>query len=127
MNNNMNHNQMKASVEAARAVGQERYKTSSKKKLMDNMEKKVKTTMIGALASFENEFGSLWGQNADNLSDSLSEEEQYWLDRWDGVRTEILNNGNNQIRAAMEEIAQYTLTWNRYKTDFIVKKQGNQE
>ena len=86
---------------------------------MDNMEKKVKTTMIGALASFEKEFGSLWGHDAEKLSD----EEQYWLDRWDDVRTEILNNGNNQIRAAMEEIAQYTLTWNRYQTDFIVKKQ----
>ena len=76
--------------------------------------------MIGSLAHFENTFGELWGHG--KLDDNLTNEELYWHDKWEEVRTEILNNGNNQLRAAIDEMAEYTLTWNRHKTNFIIKQ-----
>ena len=48
--------------------------------------------------------------------------EKEWHNVWQDVRTDILNNGNNQLRACTNEISQYTMTWDRYKTDFIVTK-----
>ena len=107
-------NKRKAAQEKSEMI----YKESSKKRLMDNISKKFKTTMIGAIARYEAAFGELWGQDTDNPS-----EEQQELRRvWEEVRTDILNNGNSQLRAALEEIAQYTMSWDKYKTNLIVRK-----
>ena len=101
---------------------EEKYKENSKKRLITNVEKKFKTTMIGSLAVFEKHFGFLWGHGDNNPT----EEQIHFRDLWEESRTEILNNGNTQLRIAQEEIAQYTMTWNRYHTDFIIKdKQEN--
>ena len=103
-------------------MNQDRYELYSKKKLISNIEKKFKTTMIGALARFEDVFGFLWGMNSER---ALTKNEQEWFDKWQIVRTEILNNGNNQLRACLDEIAQYTMTCNQYQTQFII--QGKQD
>ncbi len=114
------HEELKRIYDEARKKNEENYKNNSKTRLTKNMARKFQTTMIGALAKFEEEFGDLWGQNCDSMTD----EEQYWHDKWQFVRTAVLNNGNNQLRAALDEISQYTLTWNRYRTEFIISKQG---
>ena len=101
------------------------YRESSKKRLMKNVERKFKTTMIGALASFEECFGHLWGHGKDD--DEISTDEMAFRQLWEQARTDVLNNGNSQLRIAQEEIAQYTMTWNRYHIDFIVKPQDNKE
>lgn len=100
----------------------ERYKEHSKKRLMQNLRRKFNTTMIGALAQFEESFGELWGHGL--ALDELSKDQMYYRKKWEEVRTNILNNGNNQARAADDEIAQYTLTWNKYRTEFIVLPQA---
>jgi len=100
-----------------RAKNDEKYKSSSKLRLMNNIDKRFKTTMIGALSLFEDIFGELWGEKNDNPN----EEEKYWRERWEKARTSILNNGNAQLRAALEELDTYTMQWNKYKTNFIVK------
>lgn len=108
----------------AKSNSEHHYKENSKKRLLNSLDRKFKTTMIGALAQFEEAFGELWGHGKDQSKLTAQEEDARQL--WDQTRTSILNNGNNQLRAAHEEIAQYTLSWNRYKTDFIVvKKDGN--
>jgi len=98
----------------------DKYKEHSKKRLMTNIKRKFNTTMIGALAQFEEYFGEVWGHGLP--FDKLSPKQAEYRKRWEEVRTNILNNGNNQARAADDEIAQYTLTWNRYRTEFIVIK-----
>jgi len=103
----------------ARKVNEEKFKDNSKRRMAKNIERKFKTTMIGSLASFEGIFGELWGHGKE---ENLTEEEIYWQDKWDEARTEILNNGNNQLRAAIDEIMEYTMSWNRYQTDFIITK-----
>jgi hypothetical protein len=102
---------------------EEKYRDSSKKRLIKNVEKKFKTTMIGSLACFEKYFGDLWGHD----ESELDPEQLRYRELWEQARTEILNNGNSQLRIAQEEIAQYSMTWNRYHIDFLVTPQDNKE
>jgi hypothetical protein len=75
---------------------------------MDNstkliLTKRFQTTMIGALFEFEKAFGYLWGQ--DKNEENLTTNELDFLDRWDAVRNQILNNGNNQLRKAISDLS----------------------
>jgi hypothetical protein len=81
--------------------------------------------MIGSLASFEKYFGDVWGHDEAQPSEEQLKAKQLW----EQARTEIFNNGNSQLRIAQEEIAQYTMTWNRYHIDFVLTppNQDNQE
>lgn len=62
--------------------------------------------MIGSLFEFEKAFGYLWGQDKDEQD--LTDEELDFLDKWDFVRNQILNNGNNQLRKAISDIEKTT-------------------
>lgn len=64
------------------------------------LRKKIETTMIGALARFEDGFGDLWGYNTDNPSQEQIRNRVIW----DRVRNEILDHGNNQLRKAIGEL-----------------------
>lgn len=91
----------------------ETYKEDSRERLVRSLEKKFKTTFIGALAHFEEAFGpQLWGKGL--AYGQLSELQLRNKKTWDLVRTNVLNNGNNQLRAAIQEIAEYTVEWNRH-------------
>jgi len=72
---------------------------NDKDKLLQNIEKRLKTTMIGSLAKFEENFAYLWE------NDTINREE--YEDLWEETRNEILNNGNHQIRSAMKDLYQY--------------------
>lgn len=65
--------------------------------------RRLETTMIGALARFENSFGHLWGHHK-NLDSELTEQELYFDNIWQDVRNNILNHGNNQIRGLQTDI-----------------------
>jgi hypothetical protein len=83
--------------------------------------KRFQTTMIGALFEFEKTFGYLWGQQKDE--DDLSDSELDFLDRWDDVRNQILNNGNNQLRKAIADLGHSV----KYKYKFNNKNQRNED
>ena len=114
----------KRAVELRRIENARRVELSSKKRLMASIERKFKTTMIGALSSFEGAYGELWGHNSVK---ELTEEQERYRQIWIAIRTEILNKSNNQSRAAMEEIAEYTMTWDKYNTNFIVQSKESKE
>lgn len=67
--------------------------------LLSNVNKRFQTTMIGSLARFEEYFGDLW--------DSNHKDRQRFEDMWEDVRNHILNNGNKQARAAINEIRDF--------------------
>lgn len=91
----------------------ENYHSRSKDRLDKSIEKKFRTTFIGALSAFEDAFGEVWGHR---LPEHELTDEQYRRRRlWEQVRTTVLNNGNNQLRAAQSEIAEYTIEWNRHQ------------
>ena len=92
------------------------YKDNSKRRLLNILKKKFDTTIIGSLAAFEEKFGDLWGHGL--AMNDLDEDQRYWRDVWMETRSKVLYNGNSNLRAAQNEIAQYTLSWNRYVTNF---------
>ncbi len=100
------------------------YSDFSKTRLLNNLKKKFDTTTIGSLAIFEEEFGFLWGHG--KPYSQLNEDEKDWREVWSRARTYILDLGNSNLRASQSEISQYTLTWNRYVTNFVIKNdKGN--
>jgi len=117
MNEDITRDEMRDLVDARKKANDERYKNRSKSNLTRHVETKLKTTMIGALAKFEENFGSLWGHNSDNPTDK----QKQLRELWNLTRTEILNNGNNQLRAAREEINCYTIQYNKFETKFIIR------
>ena len=116
---------LKKVKEAAKKANQERFAANSTRKLEINLRKKFQTTMVGALAKFEERFGHMWGHGI--IIEDLDEEQERYREIWDVVRTEILNNGNNQLRGATEELARYSVVWNGYHADFQIVKQDSQE
>jgi hypothetical protein len=86
----------------------ETYEESSKKRLLTITSKKIDTTMIGAINAIEKEFVK-----------ELSDPDFY--DKFQQVRSKILDNGNNQKRNLAEEFEQYDIHWNRYTIVMPVK------
>jgi len=113
------HEEYKSIVDARKRANEEKYEAVSKANLQRHVGVKIKTTMIGALSQFEEHFGELWGQGIPE--DQLNEDELYYRDKWELARTEILNNGNNQGRAADQEIDKNTV---RYIKDSYSFKMG---
>jgi len=98
---------------------EDRYKESSKKRLLNILKKKFDTTTIGTLAILEENLGELWGHGIPYRD--LTEEEADFREIWNDIRTKILDLGNSNLRGAQSEIAQYTLSWNRYVTNFVIR------
>jgi hypothetical protein len=92
-----------------------RYQDASRERLLRILKTKLKTTFVGDLARVETFLGPLWGHGKD--PSLLSPEELYWRERWETLRTEILNNGNHQIRAVESELAQHTVSWDRHRIE----------
>ena len=97
---------------------EERYKEVSKDRLLQISQKKVQTTMIGALSTIEKNFGFLWGYEN---SEELTPEQAHMKEVFDEVRAEILDRGNNQIRNLEAEFANYEINWLRYRMTMPVK------
>lgn len=97
----------------------DQYTEGSKKRLLNNIKKKFDTTTIGSLAIFEDYFGHLWGHGKKDAD--LTNEERHFRELWSDARSDILDNGNFNLRSAQSEISQYTISWNRYITKFFFK------
>lgn len=72
----------------------------NQEKLIDDIEKRLKTVMIGSISRFENTFGYLW--NHGNEIDS--DQHDFFRRKWDDLRNDLLNHGNNQIRLAVDAL-----------------------
>ena len=93
----------------------------------DEMEKlaflisqKIKTAFIGALASFENHFGELWGHN----KIKLSEEEKRVRDIWSKTRKEVLDKGNEQIKKMRADLSNFDISEAVYNYTFSNEGDG---
>jgi hypothetical protein len=94
-------------------------------RLKFTMQKRLQTTMIGALARIEQHFGFLWGQDKDG---ELSVEQEDFLDRWEFLRNDILNYGNKQIRQLNDDFHKYGGVFkNNYSYNFPIKKDDTYE
>tara|TARA_R100000315_G_C5234280_1_gene145531 strand:+ start:253 stop:645 length:393 start_codon:yes stop_codon:yes gene_type:complete len=122
--NKLSHYQLAASQQKKREAKEIKYKDKSKKRLSNIVNTKIKTSFIGAISSCEKNFGFLWGHGKDD--DDLNEQELEMKEIWEEVRTEILDNGNTQLRAAMNEIDNYSINWERYSLGINIDKNKEQ-
>ena len=85
------------------------YQQQSRERLKKILEGKMRTVMIGAIASVEECF-STWLK----LKGRRTEDEQDFFEAFQDCRSEILDKGNAQIRNLDEEMKQYVMDWKRY-------------
>jgi hypothetical protein len=97
-----------------------KYETESKTRLQKIITTKLRTSFIGALSSFEQNFGEIWGYGISEAD--LTDKQRKWRELWDLCRTNVLNNGNHQIRSCENEIMQYIVYWNRHQNIFKQKE-----
>lgn len=90
----------------------EHHENTSKERLSKGVSKKIKTTMIGAIATLEKYFSFLW----ENESESSEELKNLFNE----ARAEILDKGNAQIRNSEAELAQYDISWKKYNVTLPV-------
>ena len=121
----MSDNQLSGLNKRVRQINKEKFLEASKQRLGKIIAKKTQTCFIGSLAAFEDTFGFLWGH--DKHEDDLDENEERMRDLWDGVRTRILNHGNQQLRAMQNEISNNIVSWQRHQTNFIIKNTDENE
>lgn len=100
--------QLKREQEAQRKV---QYKKDSKDRLQKIINKKIQTTMIGALDTVEKNLGFLWAPNDGKMSDDA----KYFKKIYEEIRQEILDRGNGQMRNVDTELKQYDIEWLRYQ------------
>jgi hypothetical protein len=118
-NPNTSHSEMRKVSDLAKKANLERQQNHARENLKRHIQTKFKTTMIGSLAKFEEAFGRLWGHGVE--SDQLTEEQKEYRELWQLVRTEILNQGNNQLRASLSEVDNHTVTYNKMEYKFLIK------
>lgn len=93
-------------------------KTRSKEQLAKDTKKKFMTTMIGAIARFEESFGYLWGHGEERLT----AEQRRNKTLWDHVRKTILDNGNDQIQFFNEDLENYEVLGSKFSIQLPVRK-----
>jgi len=95
-------------------------KQSSSNILKENIIRNIKTTMIGAIDVVEKKMGFLWSGN--------NQDAQFMQKTFLEIRKSILDNGNNQIKLAEEEIDGYMVEKKVFHTIFpvIQKERLNQ-
>lgn len=108
----------------ARLAKTERFAEDSKKRFDKILSTKVNTVMIGAIAAFEESFGFLWGKG--KAQEDLTTEELEFSELWQNVRNKVLNNGNNQLRALKNELANNNVTWKRYHINLPMLEENDE-
>ncbi len=69
--------------------------------------RRLRTVMIGAISSLENNFGFLFAFNENR---ERTDEEMECLDIFNKTRSEILDRGNAQIRAVQDALDLYDIS-----------------
>jgi hypothetical protein len=98
-------------------------KEASTLRLQEVVRKKMTTTMIGALDSFEKAFGYLWGQG--KHFNELTDNQKDFRDLWSETRNQVLNKSNAQLRNLLAETSEYTVLWEGKHIDFKLVDKNN--
>jgi hypothetical protein len=88
----------------------------SKIRLIQSLESKIRTTMIGSLAAMEKYFGSVWAQG--KAISEMTDEELKFFKIKEQMRKDIFDLGNKNIRNVGSELQQYDVSWNKFNITF---------
>lgn len=91
-----------ARAEQHRRLEQERL-DKDKAALVENLCRKIQTAAVGAISTFEESFGHLWGNNL--RPEELTPEQVEFAEVWRKAREMIFDLLNRQIRNARAELA----------------------
>jgi hypothetical protein len=93
------------------------------KDIVKDIETRIRTTMIGSLHRIEKSFGYLWNHGSESKSDLELEFE----DKWEDLRLDILNHGNHQIRLALQDLKNFFADQEKYlyNYNFVFKNKDN--
>ena len=80
------------------------------------LQTRLQTIMIGDVAAIEEMLGSLWGHG--KTAQDKTEEELWWLKRWQTLRNRILDNGNKQLRCLLAELNKLDVSPRMYQWEF---------
>lgn len=89
--------------------------------LIQKLENKFKTVMIGAISRIENEFGYLWNHGDEPLNST----QELFDQKWEKLRLELLNHGNHHIRSAIKDLNRFFYE-QKYKFRTIFKQPDNE-
>lgn len=87
-------------------------------RLVDNLRKKLLTSGVGALATFEEFFGYLWGQG--RPMEELAESERQFLELYQNVRDAVFDNVNAQIRGMNAELNLHSVEYRGNRVNFPI-------
>lgn len=107
---------------------QEFVEKGSKNRLKNITNKKFRTCFISPLSEFELAFGEIWGHGLSE--EELTSEQKVNRQKWEQIRQNILNKGNTQRRALLQEIELYDINFNGYHMEIRPKgdnKNGQEE
>jgi len=96
--------------------------SSNKKNLIDNINRRFTTSIIGALDSIQKDLGNLWGDNKPYKE--LNENQKAWREVWIDLRKTILDKGHSQARAAIADIESFDTSL-KYRYVFGLKNETN--
>mgnify|MGYP001604612655 FL=1 len=102
----------------------DRVKQNSKNKLYRDVEKRLMTAFIYALAEYERVFGHLWGEQLAEEA-KLTPEQEKFLNMFEEARKNILDNGNKQIRIFEKVLDQYDIEWKGEQRFYINMQNQN--
>jgi hypothetical protein len=92
------------------------------RKLNDIIKKRMTTTIIGIIASFEQVFDKSFPENYDKAT----KEELDFQDKFEEFRESALDKGNRQLRELLRDIEQFNIDYVGYQLE-LRKKDGENE
>ena len=125
MDEKLSHYQLVAAQQKQKELKDNKYKEKSKKRLTNILSTKIKTSFIGSISSIENHFGFLWGHG--KPEEELTDSEASMREIWENARANILDNGNTQLRAAINEINNYSINWERYYMELPITSEKDEK
>ena len=90
-----------------------KFKEESKKLLLGDVTRKIKTTMIGSLDAIEQSFTAYFSDENLKLE---------FLEKFKETRKRILDLGNNQILKIQEDLENYEIECKSYKPKNLLKR-----
>jgi hypothetical protein len=95
---------------------------ASKDRLVDKVEKRIKTSFIGALDSVETHLSCLWETNGSDMSPAQVE----MYDIYQKIRKEILDKGNQQVREFKGDLENFDVNFKQYQLELDFKGEENE-
>ena len=120
MNDEVMRERLQKTFRESRVRDSDNKKKNSKEKLRLNLEKKIRTTMIGLIDKIEKYFGEDWGHGLKEEECSDNQLDKYEI--WQQCRQEMLDLGNKQIRASSSELDLYDVEFKGYQYHFNARE-----